>query len=216
MSQIKKFVINLKRRPDRLEIFQKNCPFADIELVYGFDGKNQWAELSYREKNMLYKFPKLKPGEKGVFISHIRIFQKILHLGINNALIFEDDALFSNDFLNRFHTIEQSIPHDTSILYIGGRFEPEFKIEKCSKISDSIAKHITVPWIGDDMDRTLHAYIISKEMAELCLNEFYGSTCINEAIDSWILKVCIKNSLPIYNAYPLLCHSPLISNSDIR
>ena len=212
MQNIKKFVINLKRRPDRLEIFQKNCPFNDVEVIYGFDGKYAKEEQIRSEKDMVYKC-KLKPGEIGVFISHLRIFKKIIELDISYAMIFEDDAIFSNDFLIK---IKQNIPSDTSILYIGGRFEPEFIMKNCSKISDSLSKHNTSTWIGEDMDRTMHAYIISKEMAQLCINEFYKSFLINEAIDSWILKICLKYSLPIYNSYPLLCHSPLKGDSDIR
>jgi GR25 family glycosyltransferase involved in LPS biosynthesis len=212
MQSIKKFVINLKRRPDRLETFQKQCPFTDVEVVHGFDGKYARDEQSRSEKDMMYKI-KLKPGEMGVFISHIRIFKKILELQVSHAMIFEDDAIFCRDFLTR---IEHNIPADTSILYIGGRFEPEFKMTHCSKISESIVKHDSVPWVGDNMDRTLHAYIISKEMAQLCVNEFYRSLLINQAIDSWILALCRKYSLPIYNTYPLLCHSPLKGDSDIR
>lgn len=209
MQSIKKFVINLKRRPDRLEIFQKACPFTDVEVVYGFDGKYAREE---EEQDITYKI-KLKPGEIGVFISHLRIFKKILELQLSHALIFEDDAIFCHNFFKR---IQQDIPTDTSILYIGGRFEPEFNMISCSKLSDTIVKHSTDIWIGNDMDRTLHAYIISKDMAQLCINEFYRSVIINEAIDSWILRVCRKYSLPIYNMFPLLCHSPLKGDSDIR
>jgi GR25 family glycosyltransferase involved in LPS biosynthesis len=71
MQDIKKFVINLKRRPDRLETFKKNCPFTDVEVVYGFDGKYEKG----KEQDITYKL-KLKPGEIGVFISHLRIFKK--------------------------------------------------------------------------------------------------------------------------------------------
>lgn len=213
---MKKFVINLKRRPDRLEIFNQRCPFNDVEVVHGFDGKNAWAEQSYREKIMLYKFAKLKPGEKGVFISHLRIFQRIIEENLNCALIFEDDAEFSENFIDRLSKVTEELPKDTSILYIGGRFEPEFKMKSCSLISDHIVKHDAIDWIGEDMDRTLHAYIISRDLAQTCMNELYRSNIINEAIDSWIMSICKKYSLPIYNAQPLLCHSPLISNSDIR
>lgn len=216
METIKKFVINLKRRPDRLEAFQKNCPFNDVEVIHGFDGKNVSAEELQIEKKTLYKLGKLKPGEKGVFISHLRIFQKIVDLNINHALIFEDDALFCEGFLVMFNKLLKEIPKDIYILYVGGRFEPYFKMKNCSNISDIIVKHNIGYSCGHDMDRTLHAYIISNELAQLCIKEFYGSINIKEAIDSWILKVCTNNSIEIYSTYPLLCHSPLISNSDIR
>jgi GR25 family glycosyltransferase involved in LPS biosynthesis len=213
---MKKFVINLKRRPDRLETFQKNCPFQDVEVVYGFDGINPWAESSYREKNMLYKLGKLKPGEKGVFLSHMRIFQRIVTENHSYALIFEDDAIFCQDFVSRFDVIQKEIPLDTSILYVGGRFEPDFRMKTCVALTRHIVSHASEQWDGDDMDRTLHAYIISKDLAEILVKEFYGPIIINEAIDSWIIKVCLKYSISLYNTYPLLCHSPLISNSDIR
>jgi glycosyl transferase family 25 len=213
---MKKFVINLKRRPDRLEAFKERCPLMDVEVVYGFDGKNVCLEQSYREKVMLYKFAKLKPGEKGVFISHTRIFQRIIEENLSHALIFEDDAEFCGDFTERLRTVTKELPKDTSILYIGGRFDPEFKMKSCSSISEHIVKHDDTDWIGEDMDRTLHAYIISRDLAQICINELYRSNTIDEAIDSWIIKICKKYLLPIYNAQPLLCHSPLISNSDIR
>ena len=213
---MKKFVINLKRRPDRLETFQNNCPLHNVEVMHGFDGSNPWSEPSYREKNMLYKLAKLKPGEKGVFLSHMRIFQRIVTENLSYALIFEDDAIFCQDFVSRLDIIQKEIPVDTSILYVGGRFEPEFKMKLCVAVTRHIVRHTSEQWDGDEMDRTLHAYIISRGLAEILVKEFYGPAIINEAIDSWILKICMKYSLPIYNTYPLLCHSPLISNSDIR
>jgi GR25 family glycosyltransferase involved in LPS biosynthesis len=213
---MKKFVINLKRRPDRLEIFNKQCPFQDVEILYGFDGKNPWSEPSYREKNMLYKLGKLKPGEKGVFLSHMRIFKRIVSDNLSHALIFEDDAIFCQDFVSRFDIIQKEIPLDATILYVGGRFEPEFKMKSCVAVTRHIVRHTFEEWDSDDMERTLHAYIISKDLADILLKEFYGSSVINDAIDSWILKISMKYSISIYSSYPLLCHSPLISNSDIR
>ena len=216
---MKKFVINLKRRPDRLESFKKQCPieYDTINVIHGFDGKNVSLEESARERNMVNKFNKMSEGEIGVFISHLRIYQLIIKEDIPLAFIMEDDAIFCNDFITKFNNVEQEIPSDTSILFIGGRFTPDFRMRQCSHVTEHIVKHINIEtWNGNDMDRTFHAYIISKELAEACINEFYGSTIINNAIDHWILKVCIKNSLPIYNAQPHLCYSPMTGDSDIR
>jgi hypothetical protein len=47
---MKKFVINLKRRPDRLETFLQRCPYHDVEIVYGFDGKNPELETNKKFK----------------------------------------------------------------------------------------------------------------------------------------------------------------------
>ena len=40
MDKITKYVINLKRRPDRLERFMKTCPYKDVQIIEAFDGKN--------------------------------------------------------------------------------------------------------------------------------------------------------------------------------
>jgi hypothetical protein len=52
---MKKYVINLKRRPERLEQFRNNFGYFsnDIEVVYGFDGKNFYNET--REEQELIK-----------------------------------------------------------------------------------------------------------------------------------------------------------------
>lgn len=216
---IPKFVINLKRRPDRLEIFQKRCPFTDVEVIYGFDGKNMKDEPSARERLMVNRFSKLRNGEIGVFISHLRIFKKILENNYPMALIFEDDAIFCEDFVLKFNNLLNNIVPDTDILYVGGRFESNYSMRDGTMINDTIIRHNSINnnWLGSSMDkdRTMHAYIISNKLAKKCLDIFH-STTIYHAVDSWILHLCIDNSIPIYNSYPLLCHSPMVGDSDIR
>jgi GR25 family glycosyltransferase involved in LPS biosynthesis len=220
MQNIKKFVINLKRRTDRLEAFQKNCPFNDVEIVYGFDGKNINSEASPLERIMTKQFRDLRNGEIGVFISHMRIFKSIVENNYPMALIFEDDAIFCDNFLDKFNCLLKDIPSDTSILYVGGRFTPNYCMTDGTMVTSNIIKH-NIPdklWIGSSMDkdRTMHAYIISFNLAKLCLDNYYLPRFIKNAVDAWILDVCLSNSIKIYNSYPLLCHSPIQGDSDIR
>ena len=46
IDTLKKYVINLKRRPDRLLNFYEIFPFYDYEIVYGFDGRNYDKETA--------------------------------------------------------------------------------------------------------------------------------------------------------------------------
>ena len=46
IDNFNKFVINLKRRPDRLELFKKRSPFHDVTVIEGFDGKNMKNEAA--------------------------------------------------------------------------------------------------------------------------------------------------------------------------
>jgi GR25 family glycosyltransferase involved in LPS biosynthesis len=220
MDHIKKFVISLKRRSDRLEIFQKKCPFNDVEIVYGFDGKNINIEPSSVEHAMTMKFKNLRNGEMGVFISHLRIFKNIVENNYPMALIFEDDAIFCDNFLYKFNCLLKDIPSDTNILYVGGRFTPNYCMNDGTMVTSNIIKHniVNKNWVGSSMDkdRTMHAYIISFNLAKLCLDTFNSSKFIKNAVDAWILNVSLENSITVYNSYPLLCHSPIQGDSDIR
>jgi len=217
---LEKFVINLKRRPDRLKIFQEGCPLKCVNVVYGYDGRNPSESKSAREHNMVHKFSSLNIGEIGCFISHLRIFQMIIENNYSFTFIMEDDAIFCEGFEQKLLKVLNDMPADTDLLYIGGRFTKDFVTEKCLKISDVIVKHgidSNIRFKGDtDLDRTTHAYIISYKMAKMLLDMFYSSGRISKAIDSWILQACHTNSISIYNAQPLLCHSPIIGDSDIR
>ena len=216
---LEKFVINLKRRPDRLKRFLDSCPLNHVNVIYGFDGKHLKNESSGSEKAMMVKLKSLRPGEGGVFISHLRIYQKMVENNWPFALIFEDDAIFCEGFFSKCLNVLKEAPHDTDLLYIGGRFEPGFRMHRSIQISECIVRHDIKgkTWIsGKNTDRTMHAYVISYRLCKLLLHIFNNSPIISCTIDDWILKECAKYDIPIYNAQPLLCHSPLISNSDIR
>lgn len=220
MSDIKKFVINLKRRPDRLELFKKRCPFNDVNVIEGFDGKNIKDETSAIEQDIATRFTGLNPGEIGCFLSHLRVFNKIRKENIPYALIFEDDALFCNNFLELYSKIIQELPSDTDILYIGGRFDPQFMMVNCIRVTDTIVKHRIenniISGTHYDIDRTTHAYIVSNAFVTRFTGEFYKTLSHSQPIDNYLLAFSKCQGFSIYNSYPLLCHSPIISDSDIR
>jgi len=222
ISDIPKFVINLKRRADRLERFQKSVNLQDIITVYGFDGKNPGSESDF-EKNVFNILPNnLMVGEKGCFISHLRIYQKIVQENIPYAIIFEDDAIFCEDFENKLERIIQNIPNNTDILYFGGRFHADFKMEGGTylPISENIVAHTNIRWEQRNQgnhDRTTIGYIISNNLANRLINMFNFGQLNNYAVDHFLIKYCMNNSIQILNTYPLLCYSSAVSSdSDIR
>ena len=218
MSFIPKFVINLKRRPDRLSLFQERCPLKDVCVIPAFDGHNH--ELESESDIKLYK--KLTCsllGERGVFVSHLRIYQEIVNEGHPYALIFEDDAEFCNEFLKRYENIIKELPEDFDLLYIGGRFSPEFVMSQSSSlpVSSNLVKYnFNIPWDGPAMDRTMHAYIISNSAAKRLVDEFTSIDSMDVPVDHWVIRHFTKETKQIYSASPLLCHSPMVGDSDIR
>ena len=93
-----KIVINLKRRPDRLIKFIENCPFKNVNTLYAFDGSNLLNEQDNFKAN---QFENINKGEIGCFISHIRCYEYMIKNNIDYMLIFEDDCIFCDDFINK-------------------------------------------------------------------------------------------------------------------
>ena len=235
-----KFVINLKRRPDRLELFKKKCPYPigqevktnfigklltdkpkinQVNIIYGFDSKQTCDEIP--EEQFLYKHViKLKlPGAIGCFISHLRIYKIIVENNYTEAIIFEDDANFTIDFDKKLQRVIKQLPMDYHIIYIGGRFVENFKMknENMTAVSDNICKHNLNNWCNFDHDRTTHGYIISNAGAKFLLEKIKNTT-INQqdAIDFWLMNTFKNKNINIYNSFPLLCWSPIVGDSDIR
>jgi GR25 family glycosyltransferase involved in LPS biosynthesis len=221
---IKIYVVNLKRRPDRLEHFYNTCSFPKekIHVVYGFDGKNYDNELE-NEKHLYNKLShSLLPGEKGCFISHLRIFKDIVNNKIPFGLVFEDDGVFCDDFKNRLETCIHEMPSDSKILYFGGRFSPDFKMapDTFVPITENIVAHTNIDWYNRDWgnhDRGAFAYLISYSLAEYFIKYFESNMHLDNAVDHFMVRICMDNNIPIYNTYPLLCYAePVTKDSDIR
>lgn len=215
-----KTVVNLKRRSDRLKQFIKRCPFVNVNVLYGFDGSKLLNEQDKFKANQLTK---INIGEIGCFISHIRCYEYMIKNDIEYMLIFEDDCIFCDDFINKLNNVlieynEHKLnDKNVDILYIGGRFEPNFVTDSnnCLKISENIVKHLDNNNDRNNLDRTTHSYIISKYTAGFLLDIFYNSR-IDMPIDHWLIHIFNKYNYSIFSSQPLLCYSPLVGDSDIR
>ena len=216
MDTLSTYVINLKRRPDRLKTFQDSSPVL-ATVFYGFDAKNEAL-------NPMPIIQCRKPGEIGCFISHLQIYEKIVNQGDKWTLILEDDVIFCDQFKEKLAIILneiKTVPRP-QILYIGGRFEPNFVMNSicATKVTEHIVKHRvsqTRHWSAWDHDRTTHAYLVSLEGAATLLKAFRDTRSpIEVPVDYWILQTLLSQHVAIYNSVPLLCHSPMVGDSDIR
>jgi len=139
---------------------------------------------------------------------------------IEYALIMEDDPIFCKDFMNKFNKVLENAPEKYDILYIGGRFWPDYYMKNCIKINDVIVKHLYPPWIPIDHDRGGFSYIISKKLASLLIEYFENPQLWNKnipAVDHFIPSILIRHKFNIYNSYPLLTHAVRNSpDSDIQ
>lgn len=227
---MKKFVINLKRRPDRLENFKNNCPII-TDVVYGFDSKNHQLETDDSEQ-FLYNtvLECLSKNERGVFISHYRIYKNMVKNNYNSAMIFEDDAIFTNSFDVKIKHVIKELPKNWHICFFGGRFTKDYVMNSSSviKVSDRLVEHNIHNFNNHDHDRTFHGYLLSNLGAKFLIEQLekiypkslayniFDRPTDTGPVDHWVIRLFYKNNIKVYSSTPLLCHSPLVGDSDIR
>lgn len=100
MPNFKSYVINLDRNLDRLQQFYEHAKLSglhNIDRVAGIDGKQLTEAELYKhydaQHNTKNYFKTLNPGEIGCYLSHRKVWQKMIDDNIDFALILEDDAL---------------------------------------------------------------------------------------------------------------------------
>jgi GR25 family glycosyltransferase involved in LPS biosynthesis len=96
------YVINLKRRSDRKESILKQFKKYNItnyEIVEAIDGEkltdNYINPLLNNDQILKIHQKQMSKGEVGCFLSHLKIFKKILKYG-SRSIILEDDALLTD------------------------------------------------------------------------------------------------------------------------
>ena len=103
----KGYVINLKKRPDRLDRFQKQIsaylPDIDITVVEAVDGTSLNLEDPFYKKNVnKWNFDNLKNekmlrGVIGCCLSHLNCYDLISKSEEKYSIVFEDDCAFRSD-----------------------------------------------------------------------------------------------------------------------
>ena len=212
---MKKFVINLKRRPDRLKQFQQRCPYQDVEVVPAFDGKNVELE-SKKERKLVGMFPPdRQPGAVGCHITHMRIWKRMINENIHMAMIFEDDCQFSHNFKEIMENLV--MPEKLLILFPGGRFKPNFVMppEGITKAYEHVYQHNYTNWNNRLHDRTFHCYILTYQLAKFLLN-LTDITVNPEPVDHFVIHSMRDLKLPVHSTQPLIAWSPMVGDSDIR
>jgi GR25 family glycosyltransferase involved in LPS biosynthesis len=152
----KVYVINLDRRPDRYEAFQKEIAKYGIENVERFsaiDGATIMAN----------NIP-LLAGEIGVLESHLEIIKKCKQDGAKNVLILEDDVYFSNEML-KLDEYMNNVPSDWDFIYFGGNHvygqPPQLINDKIVKLNFTVALQCVA--INSSMFEIIEAILVKRQ-----------------------------------------------------
>jgi len=108
-------VVSLDKFPKRWEIFQERATKAGLtgyKKFHAIEGDKVPPSGWFRGGN----------GAWGCLMSHLRIVQDaLMDDKPGHILVFEDDAVFSDDWLERMHRIMDEVGDDWDMLYLGGQ-----------------------------------------------------------------------------------------------
>lgn len=131
----KTYVINLKKRPDRLVYIKeelKRVGINDYEVFEGVDG----ILLDYNTS--------LLKGEIGIHETHLRILKDAVKNGYKDILILEDDVVFTDEYETSNELIE-NLPENWDFIYFGGNHlygkTPEEHDDLFLKLNFTVALH---------------------------------------------------------------------------
>jgi glycosyl transferase family 25 len=140
----------------------KNINFEFIDAIKGID----------IIENILNKHPDLNPAEIGCFLSHKKVIEKIIEDSIDEAIIFEDDIKFDNNFINFYKKwVKNSNNVKFDILKLGYSNGTSFDYNKSVNYNLFTISNYCSSLIVRPIERTYgsFAYIITKEAASMIL-----------------------------------------------
>ncbi len=173
------YCINLDRRFDKFEQFQ-----SEVNKVNEFE----FERYSAVDGNLIENKTKLKNGEVGCLLSHLDILYKIVENNYKNVLIFEDDAVFLNNF-NMFEEYMKQVPQNWDMLYFGGN-----QMKQTIQITDNVhkvTKCFTTGYysITNKMARILIPIV---EKMEYQIDVIYAKQHLNYNCYVFNPKICIQ------------------------
>lgn len=123
------FLINLKRRPERLEKMSNilrllGVDFQRFEAVDGQKISNkEFSKLKFLPgyEDPYHRRP-MKQGEIGCFLSHYKIWSEIVEKKLDRVIILEDDLRFAEDGIERLNKVIEDVIKtklDWEFIYLG-------------------------------------------------------------------------------------------------
>ncbi|MHA2055825.1 MAG: glycosyltransferase family 25 protein [Candidatus Hodarchaeales archaeon] len=181
------FVLTIPSFTDRIENMKQRLEGVDYEFFYGTYG-GDLDVTPYREAGS-----RLTRGQLSCALSHYNIYKKIVEEDIQNALILEDDCIFTEN-INRIDEYAKQLPDEYSVFYLG------FQEGSAGSGYSSNLNILTGRGVGHT-----HAMNVKKSCAELML-EFNKNLV-------WTADGAFNELAKVHDVKYLLAN-PIIINQD--
>lgn len=144
IEDLKTYVINLDRRPDRLN---------ELKLPIS------WERFSATDGQKYTESPVKERGWRGCYDSHLRLTDKLKNEESNYFLILEDDVEVCDNFIDVLKEKISKLPEDWELLFLGG-WNVGDKIKYCDGIDLANKVYCT------------HAFLFKKETIDKLLMKY--------------------------------------------
>ena len=199
---IKIFVLHYSKLTERkkhiLEQFEK-YNIINFEFIEKYD-KDEITENDSIIFNSTYK-----KSTMSLHLKHNYVYKQIAE-NYDNALIFEDDVILSDNFLNKLNNYMYQLPKDWDMLFIGDGCG--LHIEKhIIKPDINVYKKCLYPtqWGGNGASKCSDSFVINKKCAiKLCEYIANLKYKIDLPIDWWLNDVSRYYNFNVYWAEPTI------------
>ncbi|WP_066799753.1 glycosyltransferase family 25 protein [Moraxella oblonga] len=211
---MKNYVISLKTATDRREHIinefgKQNIKFEFFDAVTSININNICAQLDLEN---LQQTNNLTNGEKGCFLSHVALWQKMLDDNLEWVAIFEDDVYLGQNA----HLLLNShdwLPEDIKLLKLE-HFHSPLKLGHCIK---TIQNRTIYPLYSANIGAA--GYIIHQSVIK-SLFDMLRHTKIShiKPLDHFLFEDTLDNHINIFQLSPALCiqSSRLIVDNHLK
>jgi GR25 family glycosyltransferase involved in LPS biosynthesis len=224
----KVYLINLERRPDRLDHFLNECKRENVDM------SNVHIFKAYDAKSYKIKDEELKMFNSVDFdlktsyskpcicnqLSHYNILKDIVKKKYKKCIIFQDDVRLRKNFVEDVNKVLDNMPDDTEIIWIGlhkvaaGSYFKDFDLDDTANkyyVKDKINEYVCR--YKDEINPCSLAYIVTYEGARRYIDQinkigFLYATDIN--FNGYLLSKGV-----MYGSYDVLCTGNSKFKSDV-
>jgi glycosyl transferase family 25 len=199
---MKIFVLHYSKLIDRkkyiIEQFQKQN-ITDYEFIEKFDKD----EITSDESSLFAV--NYKKSTMSLHLKHNYVY-KLTADNYDNALIFEDDVILSDNFIDKLNNYMTQLPENYDMLFIGDGCNLHIEEHKLIPNKNIYAKCLyPTSWGGNGASKCSDSYIINKKCAKKMCEYINSLKCkINLPIDWWINEAARDNNFEVYWAEPTI------------
>ena len=210
---MKTYIISLENPTEKIN-YLKSHGISPI-LIEGINGKKEKDENIEKHVSTYYKYfgPK---SAIGCALSHIKAWRAFLETADDYAIIFEDDVVVEDDFVNKLNLAMSHVPSSFDVLYLGCLgCDNDQSVNMIKWSMFMIVKPVEPKKINDyisipSVAFATHAYVLSRKGAETLLKEIDGK--LNNHIDICMQQLASNGKIETYVTTPRIAYQTSTDN----